>query len=122
MQRYWALYRSEDLDPDDERVAPLRAQNFAGFPPTRIHVAEFDPLRDEGIAFGEKIRQAGGEARVVEHKGLIHHFYGLTAVIPRAKEAMRAVAEDLAEGLRSATAPPPPASSPALAARRISTA
>jgi acetyl esterase/lipase len=100
MQRYWALFRSENLAPDDERVAPLRAKNFAGLPPTRIHVAEFDPLRDEGIAFGGKIRQAGGDARVVEHKGLIHHFYSLTAVIPRAKEAMRAVGEDLADGLR----------------------
>jgi acetyl esterase/lipase len=100
MQRYWALYRSEGLAPDDERVAPVRAQNFTGFPKTRIHVAEFDPLRDEGIAFSAKIRQAGGEAGVVEHKGLIHHFYSLTAVIPRAKEAMRVVAEDLADGLR----------------------
>jgi acetyl esterase/lipase len=100
MERYWALYRTVGLAPDDERVAPLRAKDFSGFPPTRIHIAEYDPLRDEGIAFGARIRDTGGQALLREHKGLIHNFYGLTAVIPRAREALQGVGEDLAQGFR----------------------
>lgn len=99
LERYWALYRSAGVTPDDPRVAPLRAAHFRGFPPTRIHGAEFDPLKDEGELLARQIRAAGGEASAVVHAGLIHHFYGLTAIIPAAREALRVVGEDLRQGL-----------------------
>jgi len=99
MERYWALYRSEGLSPDDPRVAPLRGSDFAALPPTLIHTAEFDPLKGEGAALARAIVGVGGEARCLEHAGLIHHFYGLTGVIPAAKTALARIGADLAEGL-----------------------
>ena len=48
MAAYWDFYRVADLSPDDPRVAPLNGGDFAKLPPALIHVAEFDPLRDEG--------------------------------------------------------------------------
>ena len=99
MERYWALYRLDDLSSDDPRVAPLRNSNFSVLPPTRIHTAEFDPLKGEGDALARAIVAAGGDARHLEHQGLIHHFYGLVGVIPAAKMALASIGADLAEGL-----------------------
>jgi acetyl esterase len=99
LERYWALYQTEGLSPDDPRVAPLRSADLAALPPTRIHTAEFDPLKGEGDALARAIVAAGGEARPVEHPGLIHHFYGLTAVIPAARAALAEIGADLSAGL-----------------------
>jgi acetyl esterase/lipase len=99
MERYWALYRSDGLSPDDARVAPLRSADFSAFPPTRIHTAEFDPLKGEGAALARAVLAAGGDARCYEHPGLIHHFYGLAGVIPAAGPALARIGADLAEGL-----------------------
>ena len=99
MERYWALYKSEGLESDDARVAPLRAETFDGYPPTRIHTGQYDPLKDEGTVFARAIAAAGGHVRLHEHAGQIHHFYGLTGVIPSARNALAQVGADLAAGL-----------------------
>ena len=41
-------YLPAGTDPADPRISPLRAADLSGLPPTIIHTAEFDPLRDEG--------------------------------------------------------------------------
>jgi len=97
MTRYWELYRVEGLSPDDPRVAPLRAADFAGLPPALIHTAEYDPLRDEGALYARALERAGVRVRHFSHAGLIHHFYGLGAVIPAAREALADIGAELRE-------------------------
>jgi acetyl esterase/lipase len=97
MARYWELYRVDGLSPDDPRVAPLRGADLAGLPPALIHTAEFDPLRDEGVLYARALERAGARARHVSHAGLIHHFYGLGAVVPSARAALTAIGEELRE-------------------------
>jgi acetyl esterase/lipase len=94
MARCWELYRIDGLASDDPRVAPLRA-DLAGAPPTLIHTAEYDPLRDEGAAFARALEGAGVPVRHVSHDGLIHHFYALGAVIPAARSALASIGADL---------------------------
>ena len=96
MRAYWDAYRIEGLAPDDPRAAPLAAHDFAGLPPARVHVAEGDPLRDEGEAYAEALRRAGVACRLTRHAGMIHHFYGLGGVIPAARPALAAIVADLA--------------------------
>ena len=58
---FWDTYLG-DCDADDpqaKRAMPLHAQNLASLPPTFLVTAEYDPLRDEGIAYAEKLRDAG---------------------------------------------------------------
>lgn len=95
MESYWELFRVEGLGPDDPRVAPLRAANFAGLPRALIHTAQYDPLRDEGADYARALRQAGVEALNREHAGLIHHFYGLAGIIPAARAAMEEIGAEL---------------------------
>ena len=91
MAAYWNFYRVADLSPDDPRVAPLNGGDFASLPPALVHVAEFDPLRDEGEAYAAALTQAGVRAELTVHAGLIHHFYGLGGVVPAAQAALARV-------------------------------
>jgi acetyl esterase/lipase len=81
------LYVPPGIDPADRRISPLRAVELAGLPPTIIHTAEYDPLRDEGREYFERLSHAGCAVSYTCHPGMIHLFYGLGSVIPYARTA-----------------------------------
>ncbi len=62
---------------DDPRISPLRA-DLRRAPPTRVVVAGFDVLRDEGRAFADALREAGAEVELVERSSLTHGFVHMT--------------------------------------------
>jgi len=95
MAAYWDFYRADGLSPDDPCVAPLHGGDFAKLPPALVHVAAFDPLRDEGEAYAAALTAAGGRAELIVHAGLIHHFYGLGGVVPAAQAAFARVCDGL---------------------------
>jgi acetyl esterase/lipase len=72
---------------------------FSGLPPAHIHTAEFDPLRDEGEAYAQRLRQAGVAARYTCHAGMIHHFYAMAGAIPAARGALKAAGAAMKEAL-----------------------
>lgn len=78
----WAWHAYTD-DTSDTLVnlfeAPLEA-----FPPTTIVTAEFDPLRDEGEAFADRLRDAGVLVESRCMMGMIHGFAGLPHIVPAA--------------------------------------
>jgi acetyl esterase len=88
-------YLGPSDDPQDPRVSPLRALHLDGLPPTCIHSAECDPLRDEAAAYAERLEQAGVPASYRCHPGMIHLFYALGGVIPYAAEAYRLMGADI---------------------------
>jgi acetyl esterase len=97
MVRYFDYYRTDGLQPEDPRVSPVRASDFHGLPTTRIHVAEYDPLKDEASLYVEQLVKAGVDARLTIHPGMIHHFYGLGDIIPYAREALKMIGADIRE-------------------------
>jgi len=78
-------------DPCDPRVSPLRAANLAGLPPAFVHTAEFDPMRDEGKAYAQRLASHGVPVEHVCHPGMIHLFYAMTSVVPYAQAALRRI-------------------------------
>jgi acetyl esterase len=56
---YWEQYLRGEQDKADLRASPLRAASLTGQPPTFIVTAGFDPLRDEGKAYADRLRAAG---------------------------------------------------------------
>lgn len=56
----------------DPCAMPLEATDFSALAPAFIGVAGIDPLRDHGVAYGEALREAGGEAEVQVVDGLVH--------------------------------------------------
>jgi acetyl esterase len=79
----------------DPRVSPLRAGSFAGLPPAFIHTAEFDPMRDEGDGYARALEREGVSVRYVCHAGLIHHFYCMGGVIPKAREVLASLGREI---------------------------
>jgi len=62
-------------------VSPILAPNFAGLAPALILTAEIDPLRDEGEAYGEKMKKAGSDVEVIRVKGAPHTFMQLDEIL-----------------------------------------
>lgn len=88
-------YLPTGVDPADPRVSPLRAKQLHNLPPTCVHTAEYDPLRDEGAAYAEKLREVGVPNTYHCHPGMIHLFYGLGAVIPYSDTAFQLIGADV---------------------------
>ena len=87
-------YLGPDGDPMHPRVSPGRVADVTGFPPTCIHTAEFDPLRDEAAAFAARLAAAGIQTTYTCHSGMIHLFYGLGQLIPYATTAWQLIGTD----------------------------
>ena len=88
-------YLGADGDPAHPRVSPLRAPDISDLPPTCIHTAEFDPLRDEGAAYAGRLGEAGIKTTYRCHSGMIHLFYGMGALIPYAATAYEMIGSDI---------------------------
>jgi acetyl esterase len=85
----------------DPRVSVLRADDLSGLPPAYVTTAGFDPLRDEGEAYAERMRTAGVKVALRRHPGLIHGFANMTAISRTAWAAMHELCGALRMGLSS---------------------
>ena len=92
---YMEQYLRGDADKSDLRASPLRAKSLAGQPPAMIVTAGFDPLRDEGRAYADRLREAGVDVVYREYPGQIHAFVSLTKAIPQGMACTLEIAEFL---------------------------
>jgi acetyl esterase len=80
---YGEQYLRTEADKADVRASPLRARSLAGQPPALVVTAGFDPLRDEGRAYADRLAAAGVDVVHREYPGQIHAFVSLTKAIPQ---------------------------------------
>jgi acetyl esterase/lipase len=97
-----ACYLPQGQDAGDPDVSPLRAPDLSGLPPTHLHSAEYDPLRDEARAYADRLRQAGVAVRHTCHPGMVHLFYGFGRVVPYARVAHQRIGAEVGAALASA--------------------
>lgn len=95
MERELALYLPAGFNMADPGLSPLHLAELGGLPPACIHTAEFDPLRDEGEAYAERLKEAGVAVRHTCHSGMIHLFYAMGGAIPYARRALAAIGEEI---------------------------
>ncbi len=93
-------YLPAAVPPDDWRVSPLRAASLAGLPPAIVLTAGYDPLRDEGEAYGRRLYETGIPATLLRVPGQIHGFLPMD----KAMRAAIPVTALLARHIRSALA------------------
>ncbi|MBO2012111.1 alpha/beta hydrolase [Hymenobacter negativus] len=76
MKWMYDMYIKDPKKRTDIHASPLRATlaQLQGLPPALIQVAENDILRDEGEAYGRKLREAGVPATCIRYNGVIHDF------------------------------------------------
>jgi len=89
----------EDADRSSPKISPLRAKDFTGLPPAYVLLGGYDPLHDEGMAYAEKLRQAGVKVTVADYGDMVHCFIYLQTVLPQAHEAITAAAKAVRDAL-----------------------
>lgn len=73
----------------------LAGEALKAMPPTTIILAQIDPLRSEGEKLAELLQQAGVKVNVKTYEGVTHEFFGMGAVVDKAKDAQGVAAADL---------------------------
>lgn len=75
-----------DLSDPPVTLVPARGE-LAGLPPAYIAVAGHDPLRDDGVRYGELLAAAGVPVEVHNAESLVHGYLGYAGIVPAATEA-----------------------------------
>jgi len=101
MQWYWRQYCGDGTGSSSHPYAsPILADGLDGLPPAHIITAEYDPLRDEGEAYGRRLQEAGVTADVRRYDGMFHGFFSmdmLDGARQASAEACAALAKAFAE-------------------------
>ena len=93
----WDHYIRNSADRFEPYVSPLRATDLSGLPPAYIITAEYDLLRDEGMAYAARLKQSGVDTTLVHYDDMNHGFMGMAGLLDRADEALAAASEWLAD-------------------------
>jgi acetyl esterase len=92
IQWFYGHYLRDPGDREDPRIMPMKAKDLAGLPPAYVLTAEYDPLRDEGEAYADRLMAAGVPVVKKRVSGMIHDFPLLSLnVIPEAAEELAAM-------------------------------
>lgn len=100
MDLYVAAYL-RDHDPKDPGASPLHADDISGLPPALISTMEYDPLRDDGIQYARRLREAGVDVTHHDAEGMVHASFAFTRLLPTAKALEETCVEHLANAYRS---------------------
>ncbi len=93
-------YLNCPADYADLRVSPMKEQDLSDLAPAIVVTAGFDPLRDQGAEYAERLQAAGVSVNYRCEDSLPHAFTAMTGAIPAAKAACEKIARDLGAALR----------------------
>ncbi|HEX7733606.1 MAG TPA: alpha/beta hydrolase fold domain-containing protein [Ktedonobacteraceae bacterium] len=93
-------YLNSQEDRLNPLASPLLASDLSNLPPALILTAEYDPLRDEGEQYGQRLQEAGVPVTMRRYDGLIHGFFNSALIIDAARRAV----EETSRALRAAFA------------------
>lgn len=94
MDWFWDHY-CDPADRSDPRASPLLAESLSGLPPAFIVTGEFDPLRDQGMAYADALAAAGTPTRGIVAPGQIHTSFTAVGAIPTANGIREQIAAEL---------------------------
>jgi acetyl esterase len=103
LRPYNDFYLTSGADPADPRVSPIKRDDLRGLPPTLIVTAEHDPLRDEGEAYGARLRAAGVVCTVSRYAGAPHGFVQHFSRIPEFHRVFDETREFVRSAVRAGT-------------------
>ncbi len=106
MEWFWNQYDPDGTGRDNPYAAPIRARDLSGLPPAVVQVAYYDPLRDEGLAYADALRAAGGTVDARTYDTLVHGWLQMGAVSEDAKRATADGAAAIRAGLAATDSSP----------------
>ncbi|MGI2329084.1 alpha/beta hydrolase [Planococcus sp. YIM B11945] len=97
-------FQTQYLQSNEDRVhpylSPILSDNLEGLPPATILTAQYDPLRDVGIAYAEKLKAEGVAVFHKNYDDLIHGFANFSGFVPEARQAVADGAEELKKAFK----------------------
>ncbi|MGP4070075.1 alpha/beta hydrolase [Halobacillus sp. B29] len=97
MKWFFNHYLNDPADGGEVYVSPLRLQNLKKLPQTLLVTAEFDPLREEGFAYGKRLEDFGVEVDLYHYEDLVHSFINMIGVVDRSHQALDETTRKLKE-------------------------
>ncbi|WP_315080730.1 alpha/beta hydrolase [uncultured Clostridium sp.] len=95
MEKYISLYAPQKEGRKNPYISPLLAKDFNKLPNTLVITAEIDPLRDEGEAYGNKLKETGIQSEVIGFNGVTHGFITMDKITDKADEALNQISSYL---------------------------
>jgi acetyl esterase len=95
MQWYWQHYLNSPADAANSYAAPLQAQDLSRLPAALVITAEYDPLRDEGEAYAQRLQASGVSTTCTRYDGMVHGFFGMSGLMDKGKQAIEEAASAL---------------------------
>lgn len=105
MQWFVNHYVAPTTDRKNPYVSPLFAEDLAGLPPALIATAEFDPLKDEGKKYAQRLEKAGIPTIFKEYKGVIHAFAAMPKLLKATRDLEEQIASELKKVFQASTYP-----------------
>jgi acetyl esterase len=88
---------------NDWRVSPICSDQLGNLPPSLVIIAGCDPLKDEGLAYAEKLKKFGNNSEIIFFDGQIHGFLTMGARINDTKKLINIVAKKINTALEMLT-------------------
>ncbi|WP_078596431.1 alpha/beta hydrolase [Evansella clarkii] len=102
---FWNHYLRNEEDGINPYASPLQSEDLSGLPPALVLTAGFDPLRDEGEAYAERLKEAGVEVEVTRYEGMIHGFFWMPGALDEGRKSFGQAAEALKRAFDNTVAP-----------------
>jgi len=93
MKWFWAHYLRDPSEGTNPHASPMRAADLSSLPPALVITAEYDPLRDEGEIYANKLRTAGVPTALSRYDGVNHGFMFWVGIVDKADAAMNEACE-----------------------------
>lgn len=90
----------ETLDLTDPRLSPRRSPDLSGLPPAVVVSAGFDPIRDDGLDYGARLRAAGVPVESLHYPGQFHGFLNFDLILGASRDALHRIGDALANVFR----------------------
>ena len=92
-------YIEIELDAHNPLAFPLSARDLSDLPPAFVMTCGFDPLRDEGIAYADRLREAGVDVEHTNYESMIHGFLNMEGIVDRTHDGIDEIAAYLRDEL-----------------------
>lgn len=97
MKMFWDLYLGESTASESPLASPAMVTDLSDLPPATVLTAQYDPLRDEGEIYAERLLSAGNQVELRRWEGVFHGFVGFADRLAKGREAILFSAQRLRE-------------------------